>query len=110
MKQTITFSQFTDAFRDMGREDQFTYSALQALFDYFKQFDEDCGGETELDVIAICCDFTEDTWEAIADNFSIDTSDCEDEDEGKQAVEEYLLENTSLVDILPSGSMVYQDF
>ena len=110
MKTTVSQYDFTEAFRTMGRGDQFSYEALKLLFDWFEDMDESCDTETELDVIAICCEFTEDTWEAIADSYSIDTSDCEDDDESKQAVEEYLLENTSLVGVLNDGSMVYQDF
>lgn len=59
MKQTITFSQFTDAFRDMGREEQFSYEAKQALFDYLEEYEEATGEDIELDVIALCCEYTE---------------------------------------------------
>lgn len=59
MKQTITFSQFCDAFLDMGRENNFSYAGKRALFDFIEQMDEDCGTDTELDVIALCCEFTE---------------------------------------------------
>ena len=110
MKTSVNFSQFCDAFSNMGREDQFSYDAKRVLFDYLEQYGEDTGEEVELDVIAICCEYSEETWEEIADNFSIDTSDCEDEDEGKQAVEEYLLDNTSVVGVLASNSIVYAQF
>ena len=110
MKQTVSFYDFERAFVDMGRADQFSYDAKRALFEYFEQLGEDIGEEIELDVIAICCEYSEETWEEIADNFSIDTSDCEDEDEGKQAVEEYLLDNTSVVGVLASNSIVYAQF
>jgi len=59
MKQTIGFSQFTDAFRDMGREENFTYEGKRALFDYLESFEEDTGEEIELDVIALCCEYSE---------------------------------------------------
>jgi hypothetical protein len=59
MKQTITFSQFHDAFRDMGRLDNFSYDGLRVLYDWFEELDESCGTETELDVVAICCEFSE---------------------------------------------------
>ena len=59
MKKTITFSDFADAFRDYGREDNFSYFGLQALFEYLEQLEEDCGTEIELDIVAICCEFTE---------------------------------------------------
>lgn len=59
MKTTITQSMFIDAFRDCGRESQFSYAGLCALFEYLDDLDEQCGTETELDPIAICCDFSE---------------------------------------------------
>lgn len=58
MKQTINFSQFTDAFREI-RPDNFSYDGLRALYDWFESLADDTGVELELDVIAICCDFSE---------------------------------------------------
>ena len=105
MRQTINKSQFRDAFSDMGRENQFSYDALGLLFDYLEEMDEDF----ELDVIAICCDFSEDSIEDIASNYSIDLSELEDEDEKKEAVMEYLNNNTSVVGETKDG-IVYQQF
>ena len=59
MKQTITSSHFVDAFRDHGRENQFSYDGLIALFDYLEQYEEETGEELELDVIALCCEWCE---------------------------------------------------
>jgi len=61
MYQTITKGQFRDAFHNMGRGEQFTYEGLGALFDQIEDWETDMGseGESELDVIALCCDFTE---------------------------------------------------
>jgi hypothetical protein len=58
MKQTIGFTQFSDAFRAYDRYDQFGYDALKALFDYLEELEQDIGEEMELDVIALCCDWT----------------------------------------------------
>jgi hypothetical protein len=55
----INQSQFIDSFRNMGRETQFSYGALCALFQYMEDIEESCGEELELDVIALCCEFTE---------------------------------------------------
>ena len=59
MKTNVSFYDFERAFSDMGRQDQFSYEGKRALFEWFEQLDEDCGTETELDVIAICCEFCE---------------------------------------------------
>jgi hypothetical protein len=58
----VTKSIFIDSFNSV-RPENFNYSGLCALFDYFDDMD-DLGGESiELDVIAICCDFTQYTVE-----------------------------------------------
>ena len=59
MKTTINFSQFCDRFKDMGREEQFSYEGKKALFEYLEQYEEDTGEELELDIVALCCEFTE---------------------------------------------------
>ena len=105
MKQTINLSQFRDAFYDMDRGSQFSYEALELLYDMFEELDENM----ELDVIAICCDYNEDDWESIANNYSIDLDDCEDEDEKKECVETYLSENTYLIGKTDEG-FIYQAF
>jgi len=43
----------------MGREDQFSYEGKKALFEYLEQLSDDCGIEIELDVIALCCEYSE---------------------------------------------------
>ena len=59
MKQTISEHDFCDAFRIMKRLENFSYAGRKALFAYFEEYEEDSGEEVELDVIAICCDFSE---------------------------------------------------
>jgi len=59
MIQQLGFCQFTDRFRDMGREDQFTYEGKKALFEYLTDYEEEMETSIELDVIALCCEFTE---------------------------------------------------
>ena len=51
---TVDQATFVRQFEAYGRADQFSYEALEALFEYYDEL-EDC----ELDVIAICCDWTE---------------------------------------------------
>lgn len=111
MKFTIAHaSQFRDAFRQADRQDQFSYEALNMLYEYFEDIDPDM----ELDVIAICCEYSEDTPEAIARNYSIDLShldpeDSDYEDQCTDAVREYLEANTALVGETSSG-FVYANF
>lgn len=102
MIQTINSSQFTDAFR---RTNQFSYEGLGALFDYLEEVDPDF----ELDVIALCCDYSEDTVAGIAETYGLELPDDETEDEHCDAVRAYLEENTSIVAEF-NGSFLYAQF
>ena len=53
--KTIDIYEFRRAFTDYDRADQFSYEGLGALFDWL----EDTGAPYELDVIGLCCEFTE---------------------------------------------------
>jgi hypothetical protein len=108
MKTTVSRYDFERAFVDADRKENFSYEALGLLFDYFESYEEETGQEIELDVIAICCDYTEDTIENIIANYSIDVEDM-DEDEKIDAARDYLIENTQLVGETATG-FVYLAF
>jgi hypothetical protein len=59
MKTTVNRYDFVRSFETCGRKDQFTTSALLALFDYLESFEQDCGFEFELDPVGICCEWAE---------------------------------------------------
>lgn len=59
MKQTINKYEFSDAFVKMNRENNFSYEGRDALFNFLEEYEEATGEEMELDIIALCCDFTE---------------------------------------------------
>ena len=102
MKQTVdNASQFRDAFRAMGRHDQFSYEGMELLFDHL----EECDPDMELDVIAICCDYSEDSPEDIVESYGIESDD--DEIEPSEAATAYLEANTVIVGITSTGSIVY---
>lgn len=119
MKQTISFYDFRDAFRTMDRLDNFSYDGARILFDYLEQYEEGSDQEMELDVISLCCDYSEDTVEDIAQNYSISLTDYLDEDEISemdddqkaatlgQMVMEYLDDNTSVCGQTDQGTIVY---
>jgi len=104
IKTIDSASDFRDEFRQYGRYDQFSYVAYDWIFDYFEEF-----GPTELDVIAICCELSEDSFEDVASNYSIDISECEDEDEVRDVVLDYLNDQTSVIGSNDS-SVVYVCF
>ena len=62
MYTTVSEYDFREAFRTWqsgGFKDRFSYDALRALFNWYESLEEDTGIETELDVVAICGEFTE---------------------------------------------------
>lgn len=58
MKQSVNFYNFERAFKRCEREN-FSYDGLKALFSYLEEYEENTGEELELDVIALCCEFSE---------------------------------------------------
>ena len=111
MKTSVNFSQFCDAFRDMGRNDNFSYAGKRALFDLLEEMADQTGEEYELDVIALCCEFAESDVEELINDYRIDVSEAEgDEEEIEALVEEYLQNNTMVAGKLDNGSFVYAQF
>ena len=108
MKQSINFSQFVDAFHAYDRYDAFGYQALRVIFDYLEEYEESTGEEVELDVIAICCEYCEQSWQDIARDYDVDV-DGLDDDEAKQHVMNYLCDNTSVIGE-SNGCFVFQQF
>ena len=107
MKQTVNFCDFIQAFHNFNRYDQFGYEALQVLFEYLESYEEDTGEELELDVIALCCDYSADTVDDVASNYDIDLSECETDEERMETVTEYLTDNTSVCGVTDDGTIVY---
>lgn len=99
-------SQFRDEFHRCGRGTQFSYEALGLLFDYFEELGEDI----ELDVIAICCDYSEDTPLSIAENYGIEIDPNENDDEIMQQVKDFLETETVMVGVTDAGTIVYASF
>lgn len=108
MKITVTESMFIGQFEAYGRKDNFSYAGLSALFEYC----EDCLGEDwELDVIALCCDFTESDIDTIANDFDLDLSGCADLDEQFSTVLDFLENDTVVIYSDEStGLILYANF
>lgn len=102
--------QFREAFRTAGRTEQFSYEGLEVLFDYLENLSDDIGEPIELDVITLCCDYYESSIEELIDQYNIDVSDADgEEEEIKSIVEEYLQYNTSVCGETADG-FVYAAF
>ena len=97
--QTITPYSFRDAFIRADRGTNFSYEALNLLFDYFDDDEE----PTEFDVIKICCEWAEMTEDEVREYYTID--------EGED-VEEYLQGRTIYLGTTgnPNPSFVFMQF
>jgi len=114
MKTTVSRYDFERAFADADRKENFSYAGLDLLFNYFEELEEATGQEIELDVIAICCEYNEDTVADIARNYFIDLNDADPEaddyeDQCRQIVFDYLSDRTSVVGDTADG-FVYACF
>lgn len=102
MKETVNESRFIQAFQAL-RPDNFSRKALVALFAYLDQLEQDLGEEQELDVIAICCEWTEykDAIEA-AEAYGWEAPEVEEgeerDDTSDRKALEFLQDNTHVVE------------
>lgn len=68
MKKTINEWDFLNAFEDWETyKDNFSGNGLRALYEYLTEYEESTGEEIELDVVAICCEYSEyeSAWQAM---------------------------------------------
>jgi len=70
----VNFSLFRDAFKNANRDNNFSYSGLRALFDYLESIESD-GDQIELDVIALCCEYSEMQLSDALDDYDCDNLD-----------------------------------
>lgn len=105
-----TFDEYSlqKEFINMNR-DYYTLEGYRAILEYFEQ----CSDNTELDVIAICCDFNEESIEDIYDNYSnlekiADTKDSDgdiNESDFMEALNYY-----TYAEKLSNGNILYISF
>jgi len=97
MKENVNFSRFCDRFKAMDRDNNFSYEGKQALFDYLERLEEDTGEEEELDIIDLCCKYTE--YESI-EELKKEYDDIEDMDD--------LRDRTFVIEF--DGGLIIQQF
>ena len=105
----VTQYSFIDAFKRSSRKDQFSYDALKAIFDYLEDYSQDSGENVELDIVAICCDWSEMSWQDVVQSYGLDLSHCDTDEDRIDAVEEYLQDETQSVR-LSDDSFVFVSF
>lgn len=109
MIKTIYFQDFRDAFKAFER-DNFTHNGQRALFDHLERLEEDTGEQMELDVIALCCEYTEyaNVIEAYNEYMDITTLDQDNGDLGASKALEWLQERTQVIEF--KGGVIIQNF
>lgn len=109
MKQTVYLTDFRDAFHQAGRGNQFTHEGLEILFNWIEELDDSTGEETELDVIALCCDFEESHFSDIAKSYGIDIEGLED-DKALETVRDHIWEYSQYCGTTSEDCIVYMNF
>jgi len=117
MKQNVSEYDFTDAFRNYGREDNFSPAGLRALYNYLIELEEDCDMNIEFDMVALCCEYSEyeTAHEAASEYFEYEGMHFDEEGNETETAEEveekaikFLQDRTQLI-VFGSG-VIIQDF
>jgi hypothetical protein len=90
MIKKINLHEFRNEFKEI-RPNNFSYEGLEVLFDYLEEFED-----FELDVIGLCCDFTECTIDEALNNYNL------------ESIEE--LENNTVVLHVNNETIIYQNY
>jgi hypothetical protein len=111
MKQTINLFDFRRAFQDHDL-DNFTYEGLNLLFEHLEGFERDTGEEFELDVIALCCEFSEMSLSELLESYGITDEKLTDDNEAELLglATNYLSDNTLLCGVTENNNFLFQDF
>ena len=105
MKTTVSLYDFQNAFDEI-RPDNFSYDGLTWLFNYFEEVENSSGEEIDFDPIAICCDYTESTYEEVAESYGIDLDENDSPEDQASQIRDFL-ETDSVVIGYDDEKIVY---
>ena len=105
----VTQYSFIDAFKRSSRKDQFSHEALEAIYECLEYYSHDSGEDVELDIVAICCEWAEMTWQDVVQSYGLELSFCDTDEERIDAVKEYLQDETTSYH-LSDDSFVFVQF
>lgn len=72
MYTEIMLNDFRDAFQRV-RPDDFSYEGLKVIYNHLLDYEDGCAEKIELNVIAICCDFTECNIEEVLKDYDLES-------------------------------------
>lgn len=95
-------SDLREKFRACGRQSTFSTQAFDWLWDYLCEYEDSTDTPLEVDVIGLCCYYTEEDYDSIASLFSIELPDQSDfvdydprvigtNEDGTPAIETYMV-------------------
>lgn len=128
MKKTLSENDFlNEVERWETRKDSFSKEGWRALFRYIEDYESGTGEESELDIVALCCEFSEyeSAWDAMKeyqpeDMPVVDLQAYSDENDGEgmdllevqeeseKMAREWLEEHTTVIDVEGGGVIVRQ--
>ena len=74
VKRSISQSEFFDEFNNSQYKNNFSYEWLNALYDYYNDFEE----EIDFDIVAIACDWSEYSLDDIQKYYWMDLEELKD--------------------------------
>ena len=101
MYTRVAEDNFRNTFLMSDYKNNFSYDGLTALYDYFSELEDELCESIEFDLVGIAGEYSELTIDELRDNYSVD----KDID-----VIEYLQENTIVIEIENSDSVIIQDY
>lgn len=107
MKMTLNFSQFYQNWPE-SRKDQFSYEALEAIFNWMEEYEASTNDEIEYDPISICCEWSEydSAWDAMEqyqpEDMPVEGKEGDDlleiQEKNEKAARQWLEERTTVLD------------
>lgn len=106
--QAVNESDFVRAFDAYDRAENFSVNARRHMFEYFDNLSDETDTPMELDVIAICCEWSEYPTAAEAAREYGWTDDVDDDDDAERAAMAWLEYRTQVIEC--DDSVVIQGF
>ena len=117
--QTVSPSDLYHLACKMARGDNFGYKGWRAIGDYLESLSDDLGENIEIDIVAICCEYSmaesaDDAYMQYDHLHGVDLPDEEDweeltEEEKLETIEEFLQDRSSVV-VCKGDLIIWQAF
>lgn len=103
MRMIVDEHTFLREFQDFGRMDNFSPEGLRALYEYLEEIEPDY----ELDVIGLCCTYSEQSFDDIVRDYKLEGDNGED---ARTLATDYLEAQTVVVAVLDESIVYCSEF